>query len=535
MILADRYVLQRRLGAGLGTSVWQAQDRLLQRDVALKIVSEESGESSAPVDDLVREATTASSLGSPHLIHVFDVVRGSDGALVVLELAEGPTLRELLMRHGRLPARVVAAVGSQVATALYALHGVGVLHGDVKPANILVGRPSGMVKLGDFGSAIRAEGSESRGSMLRYVTPEHLEGGALDPSDDLYALGLVLWECVAGRPPFVGESRKASAATHPTHEPEPLDRVAPSAPEALVQAVTMAVRCRSQDHPADASQIAARLETLSGHRPWGVTADFLRRDDDTQTFDLPPVRQLSTDDEETALRMATVAYSQTLVTHPDATALAALAGGRREVVARARDLLGTISTRGDRHRRAEELLTLAERLASEGPVASPPDLVDAPDRLRALRATELMDSPTEEVFDRASRLAARLLGVPVSLVSIVAGDRQFFKSQTGLPEPWSSRRETPLSHSFCRYVVESEQPLSVEDARRHPLFADNSAIEDLSVVSYLGVPVRSGRGAVLGSFCVISDRPREWTKEELALLEEIAQIVHEVIRARESV
>lgn len=532
--MADRYVLQRELSAGRSFSVWQAQDRLLQRDVALKFLSDESVGASASADDLVRQATTASSLASPHLIHVFDVDPGSDGVFVVMELAEGPTLRELLARHGRLPAPVVAAVGSQVAAALHAIHSVGVLHGDVDAANILITRPSGMVKLGDFGSAIGTGGSECRGSMLRYVTPEHLEGGPLDPTDDLYALGLVLWECVVGRPPFVGESRRASAAMHPTRDPEPLDRVAPSAPDALVQAVTMAVRSRREDRPAEASQMADRLETLSGHRPWGVTADFLRRDDDTQTFDARPVRPLSTYDEERALRTATVAYSQTLVTHPDATALTALAGGRREVVARARELLGTISTRGDRHRRAEELLTLAERLASEGPVASPPDLVDAPDRLRELRATDLMDSPTEEVFERASHLAARLLGVPVSLVSIVAGDRQFFKSQTGLPEPWSSRRETPLSHSFCRYVVESDQPLSVEDARRHPLFADNEAIEDLSVVSYLGVPVRSGRGAVLGSFCVISDRPREWTKEELELLEETAQIVHEVIRARES-
>jgi serine/threonine protein kinase len=342
-VLADRYVLQRPLSAGVSTCVWQAQDRLLQRDVALKFLSNGSDGASGPVDDLVREATTASSLGSPHLIHVFDVVRSSDGAFVVLELAEGPTLRELLTRHGRLPAPVVAAVGSQVATALHAVHSAGVLHGDVKLANILVARPSGMVKLGDFGSAIRAEGSECRGSMLRYVTPERLEGEAPDPTDDLYALGLVLWECVAGRPPFVGETGMASAEMRLAHEPEPLDRVAPSAPDALLQAVTMAVRRRPQGRPAEASQIADRLEALSGHRPWGVTADFLRRDDDTPALDAPPVRLLSTDDEETALRMATVAYSQTLVAHPDAAAVAALAGGRAELVARARDLLSTIS------------------------------------------------------------------------------------------------------------------------------------------------------------------------------------------------
>lgn len=145
-----------------------------------------------------------------------------------------------------------------------------------------------------------------------------------------------------------------------------------------------------------------------------------------------------------------------------------------------------------------------------------------------------MDSPIEEVFDRVSRLATRVLGTPVSLVSIVDGDRQFFKSQVGLPEPWASSRGTPIGHSFCRYVAETDHPLAIADARHHPLVAENGAVVDLSVVAYLGVPVHDVRGTVLGSFCVISDEPRQWTVADLAVLGDLAAIVQRELHIREA-
>ncbi|MFY9639662.1 MAG: GAF domain-containing protein, partial [Rhodomicrobium sp.] len=98
-----------------------------------------------------------------------------------------------------------------------------------------------------------------------------------------------------------------------------------------------------------------------------------------------------------------------------------------------------------------------------------------PARIAALRATGLLDSPPEKVFDRLTDLARRMLGVPVCLISLVECDRQFFKSCAGLPEPWASLRETHLSHSFCQHVVHTGAPLVVEDAREHPLLRDNLA------------------------------------------------------------
>ncbi len=143
-------------------------------------------------------------------------------------------------------------------------------------------------------------------------------------------------------------------------------------------------------------------------------------------------------------------------------------------------------------------------------------------RLTALRRLGLLDATADEAFDRLTRLATRLLHAPVSLVSLVEGDRQVFKSCVGLPEPWTSRRETPLTHSFCQHVVASGDPLIIEDARRHPLVRDNLAISDLDVVAYAGIPLVTSDGYALGSFCVIDSRARVWTAEELAILRDLA-------------
>ncbi|HVM19780.1 MAG TPA: GAF domain-containing protein, partial [Egibacteraceae bacterium] len=155
-----------------------------------------------------------------------------------------------------------------------------------------------------------------------------------------------------------------------------------------------------------------------------------------------------------------------------------------------------------------------------------------PARLRALHLTQLLDSPPEESFDRFTRLAARVTKAPVSLVTLVDEDRQFFKSCLGLPEPWASDRETPLSHSFCQHVVAQGEPLIVTDARTDARLHDNLAIRDLDVVAYAGWPVLAPDGSVLGSFCVIDSQPREWTEEELANLADIAGSVNAEIAFR---
>jgi PAS domain S-box-containing protein len=162
-------------------------------------------------------------------------------------------------------------------------------------------------------------------------------------------------------------------------------------------------------------------------------------------------------------------------------------------------------------------------------------LVRDPARLASLRRLALLDTPAEYAFDRLTRLASRILQAPVSLVSLVDADRQFFKSCVGLPEPWASQRETPLSHSFCRHTVDSSEPLIVADAREHPAVHDNPAIGDLGIVAYAGIPLITSDGYALGSFCVIDHVPRVWTDEEVAILQELAAAVMTEIELRSEI
>ncbi len=159
-------------------------------------------------------------------------------------------------------------------------------------------------------------------------------------------------------------------------------------------------------------------------------------------------------------------------------------------------------------------------------------LLTRPDRLTALRRTALLDTPPEESFDRLTRMAARLLGTPVSLIALVADDRQFFKSAVGLPEPWASRRVTPISFSFCGQVVATGEPLVLEDARRHPLLRHNPVIRELGWVAYAGVPLVTRDGHTIGALCVADKTPRLWSERDIALLQDLAASVVTEIELR---
>ena len=155
-----------------------------------------------------------------------------------------------------------------------------------------------------------------------------------------------------------------------------------------------------------------------------------------------------------------------------------------------------------------------------------------PDRLVALAATGLPDAEPDPALDRLTRLVQRCLNVPVALVSLVEEHRQVFPSQQGLAEPWCSLGETPLSHSFCQYVVTREAPLVVADAREDSLVRDNGAVADLGVISYLGVPLRTPDGHTIGSLCAIDGSPRNWTDGDLEAMEALAEATMSAIAER---
>ncbi|MEA2281400.1 MAG: hypothetical protein QOK21_2007 [Solirubrobacteraceae bacterium] len=167
---------------------------------------------------------------------------------------------------------------------------------------------------------------------------------------------------------------------------------------------------------------------------------------------------------------------------------------------------------------------VARRERAPGGGASPATVRD-PARLEALRSARLLDTPAEEGYDRLTRLAMNLLNAPSAQVSLVDEHRQFFKSTHGLPEPWASARETPLSHSICQHAVDAREPLVIEDTREHPLVRDSLAIRDLDVIAYVGIPLITSAGQALGTLCVIDHKPRAWTGEQIETLKTLAAAV----------
>ncbi len=153
-------------------------------------------------------------------------------------------------------------------------------------------------------------------------------------------------------------------------------------------------------------------------------------------------------------------------------------------------------------------------------------------RLRVLRQTGLLDSPSEPAFDRVTRLASRLLRAPVSLISLASEDRLFFKSEFGLPEPLATRREVPLRPSLCQMVLESGHAHIVTDARADPEFADLPAVRDMGVVAYLGVPLVTRDGCTLGAICAIDTVPRNWCADDLSTLDDLAALVMTEVELR---
>lgn len=155
-----------------------------------------------------------------------------------------------------------------------------------------------------------------------------------------------------------------------------------------------------------------------------------------------------------------------------------------------------------------------------------------PARLDALSRTRLLDSPVEKSYDRVTHLATQLLDVPVALVSLVDHDRQFFKSHHGLGEPWATQRQTPLSHSFCQWVVSSGESLAVASAQSDEVLRHNRAVDELHVTAYAGALLAAPEGAPIGSVCAIDSKPKTWTEDELATLNDLRDIVQSYVSAQ---
>ncbi|MDP9433735.1 MAG: GAF domain-containing protein [Actinomycetota bacterium] len=184
----------------------------------------------------------------------------------------------------------------------------------------------------------------------------------------------------------------------------------------------------------------------------------------------------------------------------------------------------------------ERLLRLRASRGGAMPGGPDPNVaaeVHDPERLRALAATGLLDSPPEEAFDRLARLAAEALAAPTAAVSLVDEERQFFKAAVGLAPETAAERQTTLDRSLCQYAVGTGQSVVVEDAREHPVLRSNVSVLEDGLVAYLGMPLADADGHVLGTLCVWDFKPRRWTQGHLQILEDLAGLASQRIRAAE--
>ena len=147
------------------------------------------------------------------------------------------------------------------------------------------------------------------------------------------------------------------------------------------------------------------------------------------------------------------------------------------------------------------------------------------ERLDALRRTGLLDNGSDPTLDRLTDMARKVVAAPVALITFIDADRQVFVSSPGLAEPWASRGETPLSHAVCTHAITHREPLVLNDVRRNEELGDSPAVTELEVIAYLGIPLITDGGHVLGALCAIDHEPREWSAEQVELVETLAQAV----------
>jgi eukaryotic-like serine/threonine-protein kinase len=260
--LAGRYVLEELTATGGMAAVWRARDEILARKVAVKILREDLATDPGFAERFQREAVAAARLTHPNVISVFDTGEEDDVRYIVMEHFEGQSLRTLLGREAPLgPDRVVDLV-RPVLSALAAAHSSGLIHRDVKPANILVG--NGMVKVTDFGIAKAAFDTReltTTGTLIgtaRYLSPEQVQGGEIDGRSDLYSVGVVLFEMLTGRPPFEAATDLATAMMRLTREPPEPGSLRPGIPAGLERVVLRALaRDPDQRFPTAEAMLAA--------------------------------------------------------------------------------------------------------------------------------------------------------------------------------------------------------------------------------------------------------------------------------------
>ncbi len=268
-VMSDRYQLQDPIGRGGMATIYRGRDLHMDRVVAIKVLREVYNTNPKFVARFQREAKAASALHHPNIVQVYDYGQTDGNYYIVMELVEGTDLRRYLRSRGVLDTDRAIIIAHDVAFGLGAAHRRGIVHRDVKPQNILVGR-DGSIKLTDFGIAmiqiaINAERLTTTGMTLgtvQYYPPEQAQGEIVSPAADVYALGIVMYEMLTGRPPFDGDSPVGVAMQHIQDPPTPPSQLNPSIPPALEEIILRCLEKVPEMRFRDGSQLARALEML---------------------------------------------------------------------------------------------------------------------------------------------------------------------------------------------------------------------------------------------------------------------------------
>jgi eukaryotic-like serine/threonine-protein kinase len=283
--IEGRYQVITRVASGGMGEVYRAHDAVLARDVAVKVLHPQLAGDRGFVERFRREARAAAILSHPSIVGVYDWGATDGTYFMVMEFVQGTNLRSLLSEYGRLEPAQVVEVCLQVLGALDHAHGHGIVHRDIKPENILIAR-EGMVKVADFGLArayadsyvSQAEGTVT--GTVQYLAPEQIQGEPADPRTDLYALGVVMFELLTGRTPFVGETSLSIAYQHLSGRVPAPSSVLSTLPEEMDRVVLLATEKDREQRPASARSMrdeilhagvgappAPRIAELAGQLP----------------------------------------------------------------------------------------------------------------------------------------------------------------------------------------------------------------------------------------------------------------------------
>ena len=268
-ILARRYELQELIGGGGMADVYKAQDKLLDRAVAVKILHQQYANDAEFVEKFRREATAAAKLAHPNIVNIYDVGEDGGSQYIVMEYVSGPTLKEVIQQKGCLEPIEAVRIAKEIASALESAHRNNLFNCDIKPHNILV-MPDGHIKVTDFGiaRAVSASTMTYSGSVMgsvHYFSPEQAKGTVITTKSDVYSLGVVLYEMLTGQLPFNGETSVSIALKHLQEEPVPIRQLNPSIPPVLEAIVQKAMSKDPADRPsstelyADLNQAKAML------------------------------------------------------------------------------------------------------------------------------------------------------------------------------------------------------------------------------------------------------------------------------------